>query len=92
MRRTANGGLAVATDALEPVAEVGHGEIVCVYDLVTCGATFESFRYVLDARQPSANAVAPELFERRHVFPAVMAWPYPEPRVSVRDFTKNVYA
>ena len=90
-RHAANGGLAVATDVAQQV-EVGHEEMVCVYDLVTCGAAFESFRYVLDARQPSANAVAPELFERRHVFPALLAWRYPKPRVSVRDFTKNVYA
>ena len=91
VRRASNGGLTVETDVSQQL-EVGYEEIVCVYDLVTCGATFESLRYMFEARQPSENAVTPAIFERRHAFPAVLAWRYPKPRVSVRGFTKGVYA
>jgi hypothetical protein len=91
VRRSVGGGLRVAGDTDEPSAMAGHEQIVCVYDLVTCGATFESLRYVLDARQPPNDALTAGLFERRHGFPAALKWRQQTDRTRVPEFTKGVY-
>ena len=90
VRRAAGGGLA-AMEAEESTAVPGHEQIVCVYDLIACGAAFDSLRYVLDARQPPLNAASVERFERRYSFPAALAWRFQKARVSVREFTRDVY-
>ena len=89
VRRAAGKGVA-AVKGEEAVAH-GHEEIVCVYDLVTRGAAFDSLRYVLDARQPPLNAMSVERFERRYAFPAALAWRRQKTRVGVREFTRDVY-
>ena len=91
VRRAASGGLVVAVEMEEMAAVLGHEQIVCVYDLVSCGATFDSLRYVLDARHPPRDAATTGLFERRHGFPAALTWRLQTARSGVREFTKGVY-
>ena len=91
MRRTTGGGLTTTAKADEAAAAFGRKQIVCVYDLVTCGAAFDSLRYVIDARQPPLNTATPERFERRYTFPAMLTWRPQTSRVGVREFTGGVY-
>ena len=77
----AGGGLTIAADPEECAAVLDHEQIVCVYDLVPCGAAFDRLRYVLDARQQPLFAEMSELFERRPAFPAALAWRIHKPRV-----------
>ena len=90
IRRAAGRGL-TAMEAEESAAAHGHEQVVCVYDLVTCDAAFDSLRYVLDARQPPLDAASAERFEQRHAFPASLAWRLQKSRVGVREFTRDVY-
>ena len=70
----------------------GRVHIICAYDLVTCGAAFDSLRYVIDARQPPGEVPSVEIFQRQHNFPPVLTWQMQKPRTAVREFTRDVYA
>ena len=91
VRRAARGGLTAATEPEDAEVTPGHEQIVCVYDVLTRGATFDSLRYVLDARQNPMNATTPELFQRRHAFPAVPIWRLQKPNTALREFMRGVY-
>jgi len=67
----------------------GQG-ILCVYDLVKCGSSFEDLRFVLDARY-DAGGVSVETFERRNRFPALLIFTEIESRHKIDDFTAGVY-
>ena len=66
--------------------------ILCVYDLLTCEAGFDSLHWVLDARQsPHNQHVSIEIFEKRYAFPALVTFPYICQRQRLEDFTSGVY-
>ena len=67
----------------------GQG-ILCVYDLVKCGTSFEDLRFVLDARY-DAGGVSVETFERRNDFPALLVFSEIGRRHEIEDFTNGVY-
>ena len=91
VRRSAEGGLTAVAGAEESTAAFGHEHIVCVYDLVACGAEWDSLRYVIDARQLPLSTMTPDCFERRHGFPAAVLWRPQKPRARLREFTRGVY-
>ena len=71
------------------VKNVGRG-ILCVYDLVKCGSSFDELRWVSDARH-SVHNVSTEYFERRYSFPALLSFSDFGPRHKVEDFSSGVY-
>ena len=64
--------------------------LLCVYDLVKCGSSFDDLRFVLDARY-DAGGLSVETFERRHHFPALLIFSEVGPRQKIKDFTAGVY-
>jgi len=67
----------------------GQG-ILCVYDLVKCGSSFDELRWVLDARHAACN-LSVATFERRYGLPALIGFSDISLRHKVEDFTLGVY-
>ena len=71
------------------VTSGGQG-MLCVYDLMKCGSSFDDLRFVLDARY-DAGGVSVETFERRYHFPALLVFSDFGPRCKIESFTAGVY-
>ena len=72
-------------------SEIGDGNIVCAYDLLTGKASFSDLRYVKEARQSLGSHLDAMAFERRFQFPATLVWNVRHVRSCVNAFTAGVY-
>jgi len=71
------------------VANGGQG-ILCVYDLMECGSSFDDLRFVLDARC-DAGGLSVETFERRYHFPALVVFSDLGHRRKIENFIAGAY-
>ena len=83
---------------LASVTEVDEGhdaldeQIICAYDVVSSGAAYHDLRYVLDVQQKAEGKIEPALFEQQHGLPATLSFFEQQPRNTVNDFTRDVFA
>ena len=88
--RRKKGKLTSVTES-EDAPDALDEQIICAYDLVSCGAAYHDLRYIHDARQGSMKQVTSAEFEQRYGLPATLVFFEQQPRGTVGGFTRDVF-